>query len=65
MIIFLYSVSQLIFVMDTTFVLCEVGMKFLCIIYINVSLLRDNKEICAVRRSFSYVAGIKKAMWLR
>jgi len=50
MIIFLYSVSQLIFVTDTTFVLCELGIKFLYIIYINVSLLRDNKEICAVRR---------------
>jgi hypothetical protein len=37
-------------------------LNFLHIIYINVSLLRDNKEICAVYRSFSYVTGIKKAV---
>ena len=37
-------------------------LNFLHIIYINVSLLRDNKEICAVNRSFSYVTGIEKAV---
>jgi len=62
MVIFLYSISQLIFVMGKTCVLCEVGIKFLYVIYINVSLLRDNKEICAVLRSFSYVTGINKAV---
>jgi len=58
----LHSISQLIYLMGMVCVLFEVGIKFLHIIYINVSLLRDNKEICAVHRSFSYVTRFKKAV---
>jgi len=60
MVIPLHSISQLSYLMGMTCVLCEVGIHFLRIIYINASLLRDNKEICAVHMSFSYVTGIKK-----